>query len=141
MPATDWDKRTAFAKEFAVSGNGTKAAVAAGVPANSAHAVAYKWLRNTDVLSLIRTELDARLRDLGPVALDVLRDLMADPTVSSQTRLTAARDVLDRLGWVPPRRAEAMPLRAEPNIDEMTPDELRALIARETRALTENTES
>lgn len=137
MPAADWDKRTAFAKEYAASSNGRKAAIAAGVPVKSAHAVAYKWLRNTEVLALIREELDARLRDLGPVALDVLRDLMADPAVSSQTRLTAARDVLDRLGWVPPRRAEAMPLQASRSIEEMSVAELRAIVAQAARGTCE----
>lgn len=129
MPATDWEKRAIFAKEYAASKNGTQAAIAAGVPAASAHAVAYKWLRNTDVLSLIRNELDARLRDLGPVAVDVLRELMMDPAVSPQTRLTAARDVLDRLGWVPPRRSEMAPLAPSKPIEDMTVEELKAIIA------------
>ena len=134
MPAPDWEKRTAFAKEYAASSNGTQAAIAAGVPAPSAHAMAYKWLRNTEVLALIRHELDARLRDLGPVALDVLRDLMADASVSPQTRLTAARDVLDRLGWVPPRRADAMPLHSPKTVELMSVEELKAIVAQHREA-------
>lgn len=128
MPAVDWDKRSAFAKEYAISGNGTQAAIVAGVPATSAHAVAYKWLRNTDILALIREEIDSRLRDLGPVAVDVMRQIMLDPDVPANTRLTAARDMLDRLGWVPPRRSEAAHLTTVMALEEMTDSELIAVI-------------
>lgn len=128
MPATDWKKRAVFAKEYAVSGNGTQAAVVAGVPAASAHAVAYKWLRNTDILALIREEIDCRLRDLGPVAVDVMRQIMLDPNVPANTRLTAARDMLDRLGWVPPRRSDAASITTATPLEEMPTCELMAII-------------
>lgn len=130
MPATDWEKRAVFAKEYAISGNGTQAAILAGVPATSAHAVAYKWLRNTDILALIREEMDCRLRDLGPVAVDVMRRIMLDPDVPANTRLTAARDMLDRLGWVPPRRSDAISIAPAVPLEEMTNEALLAIIQR-----------
>lgn len=127
MARPDWKKRGIFARVYAISGNATQAALAAGVPSASAHSMGYKWLKNTDILALIREELDARLRDLGPVAVDVVRQVMLDPAASPQTRLTAARDVLDRLGWVPPKRTEASMYQAPPTIDELSREELMAI--------------
>jgi hypothetical protein len=127
MGAADWEKRAIFAKEYAASGNGTQSAIAAGVPAASAHAVAYKWLRNTEVLALIRNEIDARLKDLGPIAVDVMRQVMMDERTPPQTRLSAARDVLDRLGWIPPKRTEAIQLQPK-RPEEYTNEELIAII-------------
>lgn len=128
MPAADWEKRSVFARTYAACGNGTQAAIAAGVPETSAAVMAHRWLRNTEIVALVRDELDTRLRDLGPVAVDVVRQIMLDPAASPQTRLTAARDILDRLGWVPPRRAEVSLYQALPSaIDELSREELMAI--------------
>ena len=105
MPAIDLEKRRNFAREYALTSNGTEAARRAGVPEDSAAQQAYKWLRNPDVLGLVREEVDCRLRDLGPIAVDTVRDILLDPKSPARVRLSAAQDVLDRLGWVPPKRA------------------------------------
>ncbi|CAK0750264.1 phage terminase small subunit [Azospirillaceae bacterium] len=106
MAAIDQEKRRAFAREYAITSNGTEAARRAGVPEDSAAQQAYKWLRNPDVLALVRDEIDCRLRDLGPVAVDTVRDILLDPDSPARVRLAAAQDVLDRLGWLPPTRME-----------------------------------
>lgn len=131
MPVADENKRRAFARHFALHGNATAAAKAAGVPTSSAHSVGYKWLRHAAVVSLIREELDALMRELSPIAISVLRRIMEDEKVSSATRLAAARDVMDRLGWVPPKRSELkVELRNKP-LTEMTREELERIAAGE----------
>ena len=127
MASADWAKRQAFAKEYAVSGNGTHAAIAAGVPASSAHAVAYKWLRNPEIIVLIRKEIDSRMRGLAPVAIEVIQAIMIDPKTPANTRLNAARDILDRLGWVPPKKS-SISIRDETNdLTKLTIEELTAI--------------
>ncbi len=126
MPKLDIKKRSTFAIAFAEHGNATKAALQAGVPQSSAHSMGYRWLRDERVVALIREAMDDRLKALGPVALEVVRDILLSDQVAPQTRLQAARDVLDRLGWVPPRRAEIEP-DAPCALEEMSLNELEEL--------------
>lgn len=127
MASADWEKRQAFAKEYAISGNGTQSAISAGVPASSAHAVAYKWLRNPDIIVLIRKEIDSRMRGLAPVAVEVIHAIMIDPKTPANTRLNAARDILDRLGWVSPKKS-SISIRDETNdLTKLTIEELTAI--------------
>ncbi|GHF13856.1 hypothetical protein GCM10017044_04930 [Kordiimonas sediminis] len=124
MPAADWDKRHIFAREYARSNNATDAARKAGVPAASAHTVAYKWLRNPQIVNLIKKEIDLALRDLGPAAVSVIRDLMTDPDTPPRTRLAAAKDIMDRLGWIPPKRTDVSFSSQVRDITTMTRAEL-----------------
>lgn len=128
MPALDLNKRRQSIKFYASLGNATEAAKRAGVPAKSAHAVAYRWLRNPDIIALLRDELDTHIRELGPLAVSVVRDIMLDLDAPPQTRLTAARDVMDRLGWLPPKRADAAPVHR--TINQLTREELEEIAAR-----------
>ena len=140
MPALDLNKRRRFVNEYAISGNGAEAARRAGVPERSAHAMAYKWLRNPDIIALLRDELDAQIRELGPLAVSVIKEIMLDPNASPQTRLTAARDMLDRLGWVPPKRAEMAPEITQKPVDRLTREELEEIIRRGEQAEREDAE-
>ena len=108
MAKPDFQKRAAFACAYAELGNATQAALSAGVPQSSAHSMGYRWLRDDRVVIMIREAMDDRLKALGPLAIKVVKDIMLSEHASPQTRLQAARDVLDRLGWVPPRRAETV---------------------------------
>lgn len=129
MPKVNQDKRLAFASAYAECGNATQAALTAGVPRGSAHSMGYKWLRNSDVLALVREAMDDRLKALGPTAIQTIQDILLSDRVAPQTRLQAARDVLDRLGWVPPKRADiVVPPVARP-LEKLTLDELEHLAA------------
>ena len=56
----------------------------------------------------------------------MIQDILLSEHASPQTRLQAARDILDRLGWVPPKRV----LRCEDGereLEEMSLAELEVL--------------
>ena len=128
MPKRDLAKRLAFAAAYAELGNATQAARAAGVPAGSAHSMGYKWLRDPAIVEQVREAMNDRLKALGPVAIDVIRDILLSTQVSPQTRLAAARDILDRLGWIPPKRVEAQ--ETVPHFaEEMSLAELEAVVS------------
>lgn len=128
MARLDVAKRLEFANAYAELGNATQAAIRAGVPQSSAHSMGYRWLRDERVASMVRDAIDDRLKTLGPLAVGVLEELMVSNHVSPQTRLQAARDVLDRLGWVPPRRAERLPDEPEA-LEEMSLAQLHRLVS------------
>lgn len=123
MARLDVQKRHDFAIAYAELGNATQAAVRAGVPRSSAHSMGYKWLRDERVVAQIREAMNERLRELGPLAIEVIRDVLLSPNVAPQTRLQAARDVMDRLGWVPPKRADIVAEDARP-LEELSLREL-----------------
>lgn len=131
MATADNEKRRTFAREYAACGNASEAARRAGVPASSAHSMGYRWLRSPDVLAMIRDELDNGLKALGPASIAVMRDLLADPATPPQVKVSAARDVLDRLGWVPPKRAELAVELSRKSARELSIEELRAIAAGE----------
>ena len=128
MAKPDLAKRQAFAVAYAELGNATQAALHAGVPQSSAHSMGYRWLRDDRVVAMIREAMDDRLKALGPLAIKVVKDIMLSEHASPQTRLQAARDVLDRLGWVPPRRAEIVP-DGPPEVEEMSLAELEEFVS------------
>jgi len=75
------------------------------------------------------------------LAVSVIKEIMLDPNASPQTRLTAARDALDRLGWVPPKRAEIAPMApAQRSPESLTREELEEIIRRGEQAEREDVE-
>ncbi len=118
----------AFATAYAEVGNATQAAISAGVPRSSAHSMGYRWLRDDRVVAMIREAMDDRLKALGPLAIKVVKDIMLSEHASPQTRLQAARDVLDRLGWVPPKRAQVAN-DAPSELEEMSIQELEEMVS------------
>ena len=76
MALPDVAKRQAFVRHYVVSGNATRAAIAAGCSPKSPSVTASRWLRNGDVLALLRKQIDLHLRDLVPGALNALRQLV-----------------------------------------------------------------
>lgn len=127
MAKIDTAKREAFARAYAYCGNASRAARQAGVPDQSAHSMGYKWLRDQRVVELVRDAMNDRLKALGPLAIGVVRDILLSEQVSAQTRLHAARDILDRLGWVPPRRV-IQEERVQKSVKEMSRAELEELV-------------
>ena len=51
-------------------------------------------------------QIDLYLRDLTPGALNALRQLVESKETPPATRLAAVKDILDRVGFVPPKRPE-----------------------------------
>ncbi|MEX5563578.1 terminase small subunit [Pseudophaeobacter sp. 1A16562] len=127
MAKPDWEKRARFAEAYADSGNATQAALSAGVPQSSAHSMGYRWLRDPQVTEMIRNAMNDRLKALGPQAVGVIKELLLSDNVSPQLRLQAARDVLDRLGWVPPKRPDPIREPAERELTELSRYELETL--------------
>ena len=106
MALPDVAKRQAFVRHYVVSGNATRAAIAVGCSPKLASVTASRWLRNGDVLALLRKQIDLHLRDLVPGALNALRQLVESKETPPATRLAAVKDILDRVGFVPPKRPE-----------------------------------
>ena len=127
MPAPDPVKRKMFTQLYVSTGNATQAAIGSGCPAGSAAVTAHCWLRNPAVLALLRDEIDGYLRDLAPTALKALRHLVECPETPPQTRLAAARDILDRVGFVAPKRAELAVTVAEKPIQDLSRSELERI--------------
>ncbi len=64
-----------------------------------------------------------KLATSAPAAISVLSGLMDDEEASSKIRLDAARSILDRAGFVPPKASDA-PTVGEKSLHEMTRTEL-----------------
>ena len=60
---------------------------------------------------------------MAPAAVEVLASLMDDEDASPKIRLDAAKTILDRAGFVPPKALEA-PTVGEKSLHEMSRDEL-----------------
>ena len=133
MARADWAKRRAFARAYADRGNATQSALRAGVPRSSAHSMGYRWLRDREVVALIREELDGEVRFLRPLAVSVLRQLLLCDRTPASTRLQAARDVLDRLGWVPPKRQDPVEEGGGRELTEMSLEELEVYVSGDRR--------
>ncbi|WP_133485151.1 terminase small subunit [Aliiroseovarius marinus] len=127
MAKADWSKRQAFAEAYVRCGNASQAARVAGVPAASAHSMGYKWLRDVAVADLIRTAMNDQLKTLGPAAVNVVREVMLSESSPANVRLQAARDILDRLGWVAPKRPEAVQGPQRRELVELSRYELETL--------------
>lgn len=100
----DIGKRIAFAGAYVETGNASESARRAGVPAKSAYTMGSRWLRDPRVAAMIRQRIDGTLSLIGPIAIQTIGELMMDERTPATTRLAAAKDVLDRLGWIPPKR-------------------------------------
>ena len=120
-------KRQAFVQHYVAFGNATRAAIAAGCHGGSASVTAHRWLRNPAVLALLRDEINLYLRDLAPGALNALRHLVECPDTPPQTRLAAARDILDRVGFEAPKRAELAVTVADKSLNELSREELERI--------------
>ena len=128
MAKADWAKRAAFAEAYAELGNATQSALKAGVPQSSAHSMGYRWLRDPQVTDMIRNAMNDRLKALGPAAIQVIHDVLTSDLASPQLRLKAAKDVLDRLGWVPPKRLDAQPQETSKELEEYSLEELETML-------------
>lgn len=88
---------------------------------------AYSMLQTPAVTQALSRRMRATLQnDAAPLAIKVLMELTRDETVHAAIRRSAARDLLDRAGYVPPKALEADV--NDKSIAAMPADELAALV-------------
>ena len=97
------DKRIAFVKEFALTGNGTQSAIKAGYSEKTStqkgHQLRWQFQHQ------IEDESRRLMQAAAPGALAQIVDLAAR-AASEQVRLQAAKDIMDRAGLKPTERIE-----------------------------------
>jgi phage terminase small subunit len=113
-----------FVEVMVQSGDQVRAAEVAGYAFSSAGA---DLARNPKIQRAIAEGIASRLLTEGaPIAYALLAEVVRDKAVSARVRVDAAKTILDRGGFVPPKAAE--PGGMEKTVTEMSRDELRAFI-------------
>lgn len=116
------EKQDKFIETYVLTGNATKAAIAAGYSEKTA-TIKGSQLKS-QLHSEIQREVQKIIADKIPASLKWLTDL-AESAESESVRLGAIKDILDRAGLKPVDKVETT------NIDQMSKDE----IMRELEAL------
>jgi len=116
------EKQDKFIETYVLTGNATKAAIAAGYSEKTAKSKGYQ-LKN-QLYPEIQKEVQKAIADKIPASLMWLTDL-AENAESESVRLGAIKDILDRAGLKPVDKVETT------NIDQMSKEE----IIRELEAL------
>ena len=110
-------------------GNVTKSAVEAGYSEKSAHEIGRQLLEKSHVRDAIDEALRGQITGpLATKAVDILREIINDPTVPLKLRLEAAKTVLDRSGIITPRAAEQKPPGQANDLASMSMEELETFI-------------
>jgi phage terminase small subunit len=116
----------AFVKAVLRGENPGRAAVAAGY--NSEASANYLMSRHAGVIAAIREEtVRALIVEDAPLARQTLRTIMQDTAAPANARVSAAKTLLDRAGYVAPKHAEKADRKA---VAELSSEELRDMIAR-----------
>ncbi|WP_375590101.1 terminase small subunit [Hoeflea alexandrii] len=121
------EKREAFAIEYAKTGNATAAAEVAGVPSGSAHSMGYRWRRDPRVQELVHEAVREQVAHLGPLAVGAIKQILEDPSAPQSVRLSAAKDVLDRLERSSTARNDSVYMKGV-QIDQLSRIELEQLV-------------
>jgi hypothetical protein len=116
------DTQEAFVASYAQFGDLALAVAAAGVVPETGR----RWLRQPEILFAIHVETVKRLQSSAPIAAQVLEEIFKDASVSARVRVDAAKAVLDRAGYAPPKAAAPAHGR-QVTLTEMSIEELRAL--------------
>tara|TARA_R110002051_G_scaffold325797_1_gene431403 strand:- start:4703 stop:5188 length:486 start_codon:yes stop_codon:yes gene_type:complete len=97
------ERQSAFVIAYAESGGGPGAAATAAQAAGyaqtsraAARVRGHELLRNPKVLNALRDELTRRLNAAATLGVNVLMELAADKSTPAATRLSAAKDLIDR---------------------------------------------
>ena len=118
-----------FVEHFAMSGDSRLAAVEAGVHPNRAGTFARVALANPNVRAGYEHVLRTRFAQAGPIALNLLIEMVADKqkVFEPRVRLEAAKTLLDRSGYTAKDMREAgSPLE----LNEMSREQLLEEMAR-----------
>jgi phage terminase small subunit len=122
-------RQSEFVAAFVESGDAHQAALSAGYAAATARTAGTEILGIPHVAQAVAQAVRERLVVSAPMALRVIEMLMNNDTISPKVRLDAAKAVLDRAGFVPPRpRNESN--SGEKSLHEMSVDELRDMAAK-----------
>lgn len=104
-----------FVNEYVKTGSLPQAAKTCGRREDTVR----KWLKQPKVHQAIQAEVKQRLNNGAVAALNTLRDLMENAD-DDKTRMTAARDLLDRAGYKPEHMHTSADRRsADANVQEM----------------------
>ena len=104
-----------------------RAAELAGIASPRTHATRY--VHNIHVQRAIMEGLTKRLAMEGaPLAYNLLVKVVSDDAVSSRVRVDAAKALLDRAGFVPPKASDPVDA-TEKDLSKMSRDELKAFVA------------
>jgi hypothetical protein len=86
-------------------------------------------LRSSIIAAAIKLAVTQRLLSEGlPLAYSVLCELARSPNEPGAVRRAAARDLMDRAGFVAPKAIDAASAGADKPLSEMSSDELRGLV-------------
>jgi len=95
MSAKVTPKQGIFIAEYLIDGNGTRAAIAAGCPASSAHVAAARWLKNEKVAAAIEAAHARRTEKLRVTSERVLEEI-------AKLAFYDPRDLFDENGQLKP---------------------------------------
>lgn len=111
-------------------GHATKAALLAGYSENSAAEQGSQLLQKPHILEAIReANRQAITGRMATKSAALLERIVDDETVSDRIRLDAAKTILDRAGYIPPKATDPDDDSNKP-MEEMSYDELMALVRR-----------
>jgi phage terminase small subunit len=115
-----------FVEQILEGHNTLQAATLAGVGSPQVHA--YRVASLPHVQAEIARQLGRRLaNEAAPVAYSVLVKILRDENAASRVRVDAAKTLLDRAGFVPPRAPDP-PGTTGKQLNEMSREELRAVL-------------
>jgi uncharacterized protein (UPF0147 family) len=122
------DRQESFVKEILKGRVPADAYRAAGYSEESDHN-ANSLLHSPAIAAAIRFGITMRLTtEALPLAYNVLAELARDVAVPAAVRRAAARDLMDRAGFVAPKAIDAASAGADKPLSEMSSDELRGLV-------------
>jgi superfamily II DNA or RNA helicase len=109
-----------------------------GYQTGNPHQVAHHLLRTPSVMRAIQVETARQLAEAAPMALDVVKRLALGELGAAnlpKVRLDAAKTLLDRAGMIAPKAKDA-DASLDKQLNEMSVEELRALMGRLEEAIT-----
>jgi uncharacterized protein (UPF0147 family) len=122
------EQQESFVKEILKGRVPADAYVAAGYSPESA-GNGVTLLHSPAIAAAIRFGITMRLTtEALPLAYNVLAELARDVAVPAAVRRAAARDLMDRAGFVAPKAIDAASAGADKPLSEMSSDELRGLV-------------
>ncbi|WOI91339.1 terminase small subunit [Streptococcus intermedius] len=127
-----------FAEGIALGMKQGQAARYAGYSEKSADTQAYNNMKNVEILELVdellnteKSLLKRRFSGLASIAVDKTLDILRDEDAPAQSRLNAAKMILDYAGMEEPKRVNVtadVTTQSNP-LEGLTTDELRKLIS------------
>ncbi|MEQ9416649.1 MAG: hypothetical protein RJQ08_03800 [Salinisphaeraceae bacterium] len=127
------DKQRTYAELVATGVERDRAADLAGYAPGSGALVTIET--NSKVQAAVAALTAARLQSAAPAALALIERFVRDEQLAPKIRLDAAKDLLNRGGYLPPRQVDAAIGGKSQN--EMSSDELRAFVDQAEKTLAE----